>query len=346
MDAGTLFCYHEMYRSIPLKGDETLNRAYSVRALTEGAMMTGIFALMALITYYSPLGTILLFAMSAPTAILTMRQGWKVGLLSSLASILLLLLLLDPLFVLTGCITLQFTGLTLGVAIKKQWNPWQIVLVTSVSCLLGFLFLIVMSSVILDVNFTEEMIEMYRQASLTSLDLANQFNLPADQTTLIQQIPDMIEVYFTTLFPLLMILSSIINAMLNYQVMVILGRRLNFSVHRLPPFQTWRLPDLFGLVYMVAFLLNWFGSSQGIPLLKDGANNLYQLFYLLMQVQGISLATWFLLKWNVSHVFRWLILLFFYFNPYLGFLSILLGFADLFMDFRRLTPRRQLPVAP
>jgi len=306
-------------------------------------MMTGIFVLLAMITYYSPLGTLTLFAMSAPTAILILRHGWKVGLLSALASLLLLLLLLDPLFVLTGCLTLQFTGLILGISLRKQWSPWTSVMTTGIACLIGFLFLIAMSSLILDINFVDEMIEMYRQASISSLELAERFNLPEDQTALLQQIPQLIEVYFTTLLPMLLILSSLVNALLNYQVLVVLGRRMNLAIRPLPPFQNWRLPDWFGLSYMLAFLANWLGKTQSIPLLVNAADNIYQLFYFVLQFQGIAVAVWFLLKYNVSPLFRWLIILFFYLNPYLGFVAILLGFADLIFDLRRLTPRRRIP---
>lgn len=307
--------------------------------------MTGIFILLAMITYYTPIGTLTLFVMSAPTAILILRHDWKVGLLSAIASLLLLLILLDPLFVLTGCVTLQFTGLILGISLRKQWSPWTSVLATGVACLIGFLFLIAMSSLLLDINYVQEMIEMYRQASISSLELAERFNLPKDQTSLLQQIPQLIEVYFTTLLPMLLVLSSLLNALLNYQVMVLLGRRMNLAIRSLPPFQTWRLPDWFGLSYMLAFFANWLGKTQSIPVLVTSAENLYQLFYFVIQIQGVAVAVWFLLKYKVSPLFRWLVILFFYLNPYLGFVSIILGFADLVFDLRRLTPRRRVPPA-
>ena len=326
-----------------MKGGEALNRAYPIRSLTEGATMSGVFILLAIITYYSPIGTILLLAMSAPTAILVLRHNWKVGLLSAVSSLLLLLMLLDPIYVLTGCLTLQFTGLILGISLRNQWGPWTSVLTTSVACLLGFLFLIAASSLIFDINYIDEMIGMYRQASVASLDLAQQFNLPEEQITLLQRVPELIETVFTTLFPMLLVLSSFINALLNYQVMVLLGKRMNFTVRSLPPFQTWRLPDWFGLGYVVAFIANWLGQTQSIAPLVMTADNIYQLFYFLLQVQGISVSVWYLLKFNVSPIFRWLVLLFLYLNPYLAFIAILVGLADLIFDLRRLTPRRRLP---
>lgn len=324
------------------KGDENLNRSYSVRPLTEGAMMAGIFVLMAIITYYTTaIGTLVLFAMSAPSAILTYRQGWKTGLLSATASILVLLLLVDPIFVITGCISLQFTGLALGFALRQGYQPWLAVAITAIAFLIGFFFLIQMGSLLMDVNFNEEMISIYREAAKTSIELAERFNVPEEQTSIITQLPDMIEVFFTTLFPMLITLSSLANALINYQVVVILGRRLNLKVEPLPPFQNWRLPELFGLFYMLAFFLNYLGKNNGIEFLTLAADNIYQLFYILMQVQGLTIITWYLIRFKVNPAFRWLLLIFVYFNPYLATLVLILGFLDLILDFRRLGMRYQ-----
>lgn len=317
-----------------------MNRSYSVRPLAEGAMMAGVFALMALVTYYSSsLGTLVLFAMSAPTAILTYRHGWKTGLLSSVASILILFLLTDPVFVITGCISLQFTGLALGFSLKQKYKPWFSVLITALAFLIGFFFLIKMGSIFMDINFSEEMISMYKAAAQSSMELAERFNVPDDQTELIKQLPGMIETFFTRLFPMLIGMSSLLNAVINYQVVVLICKRLNIQIEPLPPFQNWRLPEIFGIFYMLAFVLSYFGRNQNIDVLNIAAENIYQLFYILMQVQGLTLITWVMIQFKVSPAFRWLGLIFIYFNPYLASFVLILGFIDLIVDFRKLGNR-------
>ena len=316
-----------------------MNRRFSVRMVTEGAMLAAVFVLLALVTYYTPLGTLLILAMTTPTAIMTCRHGWKAGLLSAVAAELVLLLLLDPVFVISGCTTLQFSGLILGLGVGKKWNPWTTLAATTAATLVGFVFLIVLSSKLMDYNFLDEMVKLYQEASQISLSMIEQFNFPEEQLDLIRQIPTYAEAYFGPLLPMLLTLSSAMNALVNFQILGIVMKRMHLPMEGLAPFPSWRLPDYTGLIFLLSILANSAGSYFSITWLSTSAQNIFQVTYYLILIQGLAVMVWFMQKLHVSKLFRWLLLIFVLFNPYISTGVILLGFVDFIFDLRKIGPR-------
>ena len=316
-----------------------MNRRFSVRMVTEGAMLAAIFVLLALFSYYTPLGTLLILAMTTPTAIMTYRHGWKAGLLSAVAAELVLLLLLDPVFVISGCTTLQFSGLILGLGVGKKWSPWTILAATTAATLIGFVFLIIISSTLMDYNFMDEMVKLYQEASQIALNMIEQFNFPEEQLDLIRQIPTYAEAYFGPLLPMLLTLSSAMNALVNYQILGIVMKRMQMPMEKLPAFPSWRLPEYGGLIFLLSILANSAGSHFSITWLATLAQNIFQVTYYLILIQGLAVMVWFMQKLHISKLFSWLLLIFVLFNPYISTGIIILGFVDFIFDLRKIGPR-------
>lgn len=319
-----------------------MNRRFSVRMVTEGAMLAAVFVLLALLSYYTPLGTLLILAMTTPTAIMTCRHGWKAGLLSAVAAELVLLLLLDPVFVIAGCTTLQFSGLILGLGVGKKWSPWTTLAATTTATLIGFVSLIVISSTLMDYNFMGEMLKLYQEATRISLNMIEQFNFPEGQLDLIRQIPTYAEAYFGPLLPMLLTLSSAMNALLSFQILSIVMKRMHMPMESLPAFPSWRLPDYTGLLFLLSILANSAGSYFSITWLTTLAQNIFQVTYYLILIQGLAVMVWFLQKLHVSKLFGWLLLIFVLFNPYISTGVIILGFVDFIIDLRKIGPRSRV----
>lgn len=317
-----------------------MNRQYNARVITEGAMMAAIFVLISVISYYTPIGAISTFALSAPAAILTFRQGLRPAVLSSIAGSVVLALMVDPIWALTSALMLQLMGLVLGWGLRKRYTPYLTLLAGTAAGMVGIVAMALVSWYVLGINVVQEMIVLYRESSEQSLAIFQKFNVPEESLMAIKQIPQMVELFAGPLMPSILLLTSMALAFVNLAIIREVLRRLGSPTEGLPPFGLLKLPRYFIWGFLLAFLGLTISQQLQAPTLRSLFMNLYNLANILFTVQGLAIAVFYMGKWNTPKLMQVFGIFMLVSTPIFPPMLLMFGLLDYTFDFRRIGPAR------
>ncbi len=315
-----------------------MNRQYNPRVITEGAMMAAIFVLLSLVSYYTPIGMISTFALSAPAAILTYRQGLRSALLSAVAGSVVLALVVDPIWALTTGLMFQLMGLTLGWGLRRRYTPYVTLLAGTAAGMVGTIAVGLVSWYVMGINVVQQMIDLYREAAEESMAIFQKFNVPEQSLEGVKQIPLMVEQFMGPLLPSILLLSSLGLAFVSLAVIRLVLKRLGFNTEGLPPFGMWKFPRFFIWAFLLAFL--GYALTRGMPTLNSLFMNLNNLANILFVIQGLAIAVFFMSKWNTPKVMQVFGIFMLVTTPIFPPMLLMLGLLDYTFDFRRIGPAR------
>ncbi|MFC3041063.1 YybS family protein [Virgibacillus xinjiangensis] len=256
------------------------------KKITDGAMLTGIFVLLLIITAFVPVLNILsIFLLPVPFIVYAARYSWKPGMLMFLAAVILSLLL-ATVFSLPVTVLMAIGGLMIGCAIYQGVSAYETLARGTLGFLAGLLFAFVFTQYVFQVNWLAELETMYMESLQMSTDLLGQFG--SDEQT--EEIQGMLEAqisYFIDLFPVVLVLSAVLLAFLSQWAGYKMINRIENKELRFPPFRHLQFPRSLIWVYLVAILLSMIELDPG-SIYFMAVQNLLVLTGLIMAVQGIS----------------------------------------------------------
>ncbi|MFO7263954.1 MAG: hypothetical protein A6D91_02930 [Bacillaceae bacterium G1] len=253
------------------------------RRLTEGAMASGIYAVLLLLSYYTPFGVVTTLLLPVPFVVYAARH--RIGDVVVMAAVCTLLTVL-----LTGVASLflplwsSLTGGTMGVVYRQRREAYWAFSAGMIATLVSFLLFLVVMNFLFSVNLLTEMRRLMEESLQMSQSLLQRVGLEAPENPLLAQLPDM----FVALFPFLLFFSAATASLLVHWLGGTILRRLGTPVPRLPAFHTWRFPRLLLYLYLPVLLYMFVPAESRWAPLEPVLMNLQPAFEVLFVLQGLS----------------------------------------------------------
>ncbi len=280
----------EAYREIP-----TDEKGFSVRALTESAMMIAIALLLGMIASYVPVASFLGYLLfPLPIAILVLRRGAKVGIAASIALTALSVLFMGIAQALLLTIQYGVAGVFLGWCFRKQKSSlftlaWTAV-ISAIGTALGLMLSVYVSGLPLS-SIIAEMREMATQYT-GALEQSGMLESALPPGMTVEDYTQLLMDTMEKLIPAAFIVSSMVMTLVMYLASTTVLRRLRYRVPVIAPFANWRLDWRFiwGLIFGLFF--RWAGVQFQVDWLATLGLNLTYIFLPVLVLCGISLLVW------------------------------------------------------
>lgn len=312
-------------------------RSLPVRGLTEGAVLAALVALLAFAARYLPLlGLVASFLCPIPLTVLVIRHGARVALLAGLVATALGSIISGPVTGLLIALGFAPTGVAIGVGLRRQMPAATIVLLTGAVALLSLIVGGATASAGIGVDPRVTMREVIELNKRSLDDVVQRYaRLGIDTArieTTVQMMRDFLD-YSVRLIPLLLVVGSLTNAYLNYEIARAVLRRIGIRAPALPPVSMWGLPSAALWALPLGSLLAVIGA-QRMPAVEAVGVNLAFFVTMALLSQGM-LAGWVLMeKYRMPKWYRVVVLLLFLSGP-TGVVVFFLGLADAAFDLRR-----------
>ena len=307
------------------------------KSIVEGAFLSAITAVLFLASLYIPLlGTLISFLCPLPIIILCLRHNLKIASLSLMIAFFLVSLLAGPFQGLIAVLGFGALGLALGIAIKRKLSLMEIMMIGSAASFISKIILILVGLWIMDINPLLMGIEQIDQSINQTLSLYQNMGLDPEQLeTFKQTIMQSIEL-LKIAFPAMLVLASCFDTLINYWVAGKILKRFGYQLQPLIPFHQWRATRSFFWSYLLGLLLLLINTGYEIALLQRIGVNIQLLFSVIFLITGLSVVAYLLKHYKIKSVFRWLIYIFIFMQPFLSLVVTWIGLFDVWFDFRSL----------
>lgn len=340
-------------------------RTVSVRGLTEGAVLAALVTVLALAANYLPLvGVGAFFLCPLPLAVLTVRHGLRVAVLTAAVAAAIGGMIGGVLTGVSIAVGFGPTGLAMGVGIRRKlpatsvWLLTASVTIASVVVSAG----LAMLGVGLDPRrLLMEMIQHTREGQQTAIDLYERLGL---SRTALQQSADLMQQVIDLLprmVPLLLVVGGATGAYINLVIGRAVMRRLRLEVPAFPPISQWRVPAWFTWVLPVGMLLLWASTAvvpvhlpgktfrmlapddvsamvymavTRYPILETAGLNLTILAQTVFSLLGLVVCWALMAKYQLPLWYRLIVLSLALPTPLFGVVVLVLGVADAAFDLR------------
>jgi uncharacterized protein YybS (DUF2232 family) len=256
------------------------------KQITDGALLTGIFIILLLITMFLP-GAIIaaVFLLPVPFVLYTSRHDWKPSLLMFAAAVILTLLFATyislPLTLLAG-----IAGIMTGSAIHRGLTPYETWGRGAIGFIAGFVLLFLFAQFILQVNFMHELDVMLNESMDMSEQLLDRFGI-AGQSGDTMELMRKQMASVLDLIPVSLAFIAIMAAFLTQWVSYKVINRVENKKMSFPPFRTLRFPAAVIWVYFAALIFTFFELDEG-GVLYLAIVNILALAGIFMTIQGLS----------------------------------------------------------
>ncbi|ATW26229.1 YybS family protein [Candidatus Formimonas warabiya] len=316
----------------------------SVRALTEGALMAALSALIVIITIYIPfLGFLGLFIWGLPIIVLIVRHNIKVGVMGLIVTIAIVAIFAYP-----GLpLVLIFSGLTIlfGYYFKYKLNPVKAILLGIIVNVFSFSASILIT--IFGLNFTfsqiilqpiqvlDQSLIIYKQSESLNRYLSLQgITFEQFRQTMLHQAEILIPGSF--------LFGCALFSLLIYLIAKSILKRLDYDVPFLPRFQDWHFPWYIVWALILGFGLKIIGDHFSNSLIQNISYNILSVLLAFYLVAGISFVVFYWKNYSPTLFSRMMIVFLLVFSgAFIGYLLAMIGVLDSLYDFRRLVKRKR-----
>ncbi|MFC4713723.1 YybS family protein [Planococcus dechangensis] len=256
------------------------------RQLTNGAMMTALFAVLLAVSVYVPvLSVVSTLFLALPIAWYSAKYPAKASALVAVVGVVLSFMIGGLLAIPLALIHIPL-GLMIGLSIYYKKSKLFMFMGASITLLLSILVQYLAAIAFFGINFIEEFISAMR----LSIEQANAWMERLGQTPTEDYQELVTEFIFTfeALMPTLLVLSVFTMVWLLLLVFLPILKRLGIDVPKFPPFREMRLPKSVLWYYLIVILVSLLSDfEQGTMAYLIFANASMLLQFLLF-LQGVS----------------------------------------------------------
>jgi uncharacterized protein YybS (DUF2232 family) len=305
----------------------------NTRALANSAIATALSVIIALIGLFVPLLSFASLLWPVPIIITIKRYGIRYGILSTIASGLIVGMMSEPIYAVYVTFGFGALGLTIGWGVQRDYSAARILMIASLASLVSKVLLIFAATKIMGVNPIELQLESMQQA----FELSTKFyqDMGLDST---QNIADMFSKSFEMLkltMPAILVFASVADSFMNYTVSRIVLKRFKLNMKPLPPFGEWRFPGSVSLGLVFLIVLTYIGGYLGLKDTQVILGNVLMLFNLVFLIQGLSLLYYFMTVKGWARFLKVLLMVLVMFNQGLSMVVVLAGLLDGTFNLRR-----------
>ncbi|ADE57536.1 MULTISPECIES: YybS family protein [Aminobacterium] len=307
------------------------------RSLVESSLLVGLAVVLFLAAQFLPVvGIVFSFLCPAPLVVMGLRHDIKKALLGVAVATGLITIFMGPIGALFFILGFGVLGVGLGILAKRFTRGVEIILYGILLSLGSKLLLMVIASKVMGVNpFSIDPVEVETMFNKIFAFYAGKGLSPETIESMKQQVMMSLKI-IPLVFPALLTLAASVDCYLSYVISSAVIRRVGSGVlPPLPPFSNWRFPKSIFWALLVSMVFSMVGMQQGqTSLLFRMGMNLKLLVNIIFLLQGLSVIWYYLSLKGIGAVVKWIALLLIVFIPFLSNVSLILGVADMWFDFR------------
>lgn len=309
----------------------------NVRKLVEGGLLAAVTVILCLGAIYLPvIGVFLEFFCSVPIAVLTVRQGEKIGLASVFVSLILLFIFVGPIMAVRVTLMFGMCGLIFGACLRRGLNATKSFIPLLIMSFVAQIISVVMLSVLLDINFSTENSKVITESLERSLKIYESMGIDTSAMGYSKENIEQLVNLITILTPLILFFVALINAVGTYVVTRIIFRKLRMKFPApMPPFSQWRFSIFFVYLTIFSGLGLYWGETRQIALLYFVAMNGIFFGAFVGLIQAFALATFIMDHYKLSKILRGIIFFFVIINILLLQVIAIIGLFDILHDYRK-----------
>ena len=243
---------------------------YSANVILETALMFAIIFITTITTSYVPIiSSVGMFILSIPITLLYVRHDYKIALIAVFMSMLLTAFLVNPILAINSGIMCGFTGIALGYSIKKNLDSTISIIMVAISSLIGNIMTIMFYLIFIlnkgIIGFLNSLIAQFREQVDLAKDMYIAMDMPEELIKNADQFKELITIEnLAILIPMSLVISSLIQAYLNYLMTEKVLKRLNYKVKDIIPFSRIYIPNKFAALLIIIQCLGVIIYSRGI----------------------------------------------------------------------------------
>lgn len=319
------------------------NKNYNTKAVVEAGLMCALVVVIFLMNMYLPIfGAIGLFILPIPITILYLRHDFKLALTSVVVSTILTSMMSSVISAISSAALYGISALVVGYCIKNHKGATRTIIYSSIAMLIGtvvdFALMIYVTYNSSLTSILQEYIDMMKE----SMDMVSGFyqSMGVDMASnpMMEVINKITPDALMMMVPAILIISSLVQAFINYAITRKILKRFKYEVPKLRPFNQWYVDNRIGAGILIALMLtNILGNY--IPGAVNIVVTLAYILQMMCMTLGIAVVyNWFVKRGSANKLILTMLILFVFINPLLSRIAYFLGLADLIVDFRKLDP--------
>ncbi len=285
---------------------------------------------------------LLMLFIPVPFAILGIRNGIYINVISIIATSIIIGVLLG--FISGVSIILIFAPLSLALnyCISKRKDSMETIFITTIAFFISFLVLIGLEANISNLNLTKQLESNFTQLLTMQIDMLNEVGMSKYE---VLRTTDLLENAYKTIIILIPSLISIFSLAVSYINLLfssIILRKMGYGIANYKKFSKFKLPNNIipgiGIMLFTAFIIKTLKIQYHEALLINITFLISFVFFL----QGLAVLDFLLIKSKLHVVFRILIIsLNIVFIP-MSSILFFIGIFDSIFDIRKIGRRKSL----
>lgn len=322
------------------------NRTTNTKSIVEAGLNAALVVVIMLMNAYVPAFSLIgTFLLPIPITILYIRYNYKVTLGSIFVSAVLVALLVGPLTALNSSVTYGLAGLTLGYCIRKSKKYSTTLGLLTLASAIGTAFSYYVFAYLLSKEGITGMMQQSVNAMQESKNMAlNMYKQMGVDTTQVEPLLKAFDLFtvdmLLMLFPAMVILGGFFSAYINYIVTKSILKRFKYQMPQMTPFTEVYLDNRIAALFIIIVCFGIILSSSGIKAGAYISSSGFMILGFSFIISGIAVVAYFLKnKFRMSKIVM-ILVIFFAIMSQLGNIFIVIGFADMVFDFRKIDPNR------
>lgn len=309
----------------------------SVTPMVEGGILSAIAIIFAFISAYLPvLGAFINFIWPVPIILLGIRHGYRYSIMATVASGILIALLIGPMQAVNVVIGFGLIGIALGHSFRNNHSPLKTILIGSVATFVSMVMVVAVTAAVMGVNLFNMQFEALSNAIKPTLDYYRSAGYSEEELNQATQLLTVLIDRIRILFPALLVSSALFGTFFNYWLAKKILKKLGYVYPDFAPASQWCLPRWTVLPYILGTAAMFWGQSNSLDLVYNIGMNVQIAGILLLLLQGVAVLFYFAGKYKVSKFVRGLILVLILTNGLFLQIATIVGAFDIIVDYRRL----------
>lgn len=311
-------------------------RTFDIKSLTEGGLLTALTVVAALISVYIPvLGMVTSLIWPLPIIILIVRQGLRWGVISAMASWVLMSILIEPMLALRLMLGFALPSLVLGYGFRNDWPAAKNLLTGLAAAVISTLIAFGMTMAVTGINPLDMQIDVMKESFDTAISLYETMGLSPDEIARSKAAFEQAFALMGLLMPLVVVAAGLMVTVANFAIGGKILRRLGHHVTVLPPFNQWHLPRSIALIFGFALVGMYWGNTRDLSILYQCSLNVFVLTTVAGFIQGASLLCVLSDKMRFPRWLFWILIIVIFLNGILAQIVSFAGMFDMLFDYRR-----------
>ena len=319
------------------------NKNYNTKAVVEAGLMCALVVVIFLMNMYLPVfGIIGLFILPIPITILYLRNNFKLALTSVVVSTILISMMSSIISAIGSAVLYGSSALVVGYCIKNHKGATRTILYSSIAMLVGtvvdFALMIYVTYNSSLTSIIQEYIDILKESMDMVSGLYQSMGVDMANNPMVESFNSITPDILMMMIPSILIISSLIQAFINYSITRKILKRFKYDVPKFKPFNEWYVDNRIGAVILIALMItNIFGNY--IPGAIYIMMTLAYILQMMCMILGVAVVyNWFVKRGSANKLILTMLILFVFTSPLLSQVAYFLGLADLIIDFRKLDP--------